>query len=59
MKYDSMQDEIQGNEVLKRAFSKNMDELNEIEQKAVEEILDRKLAEIKEFLATRTDRGVK
>jgi len=55
VKYVRFQDEIQNNEILKRAFSKSPDELNDIERKAVEKFLERKLAEIRKFMA---DRGI-
>lgn len=54
----SMQDEIQKDEILKRAFSKNPNDLNTLEQEAVERFLKRKLAEVHEFVAARSDRDV-
>ena len=55
LKYERMQDEIQKNEILKRAFSKNPDELDDIERKTVEKFLERKLLEIRKFMV---DRGI-
>lgn len=55
LKYERMQDEIQKNEILKRAFSKSPDELDDIERKTVEKFLERKLLEIRKFMV---DRGI-
>lgn len=53
----NMQDEIQQDEILRRAFSKNPSDLNAIEQKAMEEFFQDYLDRVNRFLASRSERS--